>query len=248
MLNPTAPSPIQVAFVEDDPVFADALAQAIREAFGMQLHSVARSRREAAAMLELPAAHVLVVDLGLPDGSGVEVIRAAQVAWPNCTVMVSTAFGDETHVLQSLEAGATGYLVKDGSAHHIVEEIRTAHAGGSPISPLVARRLLARFKHTLSSTGSATAVTTTTTAATPMAFAVKQRDTPLPAEQAQLSPRERQVLEYITKGFSYEEIAGLMAVSRNTVLSFVRRMYAKLEVRSQLEAIHEARSQGLLAP
>jgi DNA-binding NarL/FixJ family response regulator len=247
MLNTFAPSPIQVAFVEDDPVFADALAQAIREAFGMQLHSVARSRREAGAMLELPAAHVLVVDLGLPDGCGVEVIRAAQVAWPDCTVMVSTAFGDEAHVLQSLEAGATGYLVKDSAAHHIVEEIRTAHAGGSPISPLVARRLLARFKHTLSSAGTATSVTTVTTAATPMAFAVK-RDTPLPAEQAQLSPRERQVLEYITKGFSYEEIAGLMAVSRNTVLSFVRRMYAKLEVRSQLEAIHEARSQGLLAP
>jgi DNA-binding NarL/FixJ family response regulator len=253
MLNPTAPSPIQVAFVEDDPVFADALAQAIREASGMQLHSVARSRRESGAMLELPAAHVLVVDLGLPDGCGVEVIRAAQVAWPECTVMVSTAFGDEAHVLQSLEAGATGYLVKDSAAHHIVEEIRTAHAGGSPISPLVARRLLARFKHTLSSAGTATSVTsvtsvtTVTTAATPMAFAVK-RDTPPPAEQAQLSPRERQVLEYITKGFSYEEIAGLMAVSRNTVLSFVRRMYAKLEVRSQLEAIHEARSQGLLAP
>jgi DNA-binding NarL/FixJ family response regulator len=247
MLNTFAPSPIQVAFVEDDPVFADALAQAIREAFGMQLHSVARSRREAGAMLELPAAHVLVVDLGLPDGCGVEVIRAAQVAWPDCTVMVSTAFGDEAHVLQSLEAGATGYLVKDSAAHHIVEEIRTAHAGGSPISPLVARRLLARFKHTLSSAGTATSVTTVTTAATPMAFAVK-RDTPPRAEQAQLSPRERQVLEYITKGFSYEEIAGLMAVSRNTVLSFVRRMYAKLEVRSQLEAIHEARSQGLLAP
>jgi DNA-binding CsgD family transcriptional regulator len=70
---------------------------------------------------------------------------------------------------------------------------------------------------------------------------------PSQAAQALLSPRERQVLEYIAKGFSYEEIGGLMGVSRNTVLSFVRRIYAKLEVRSQLEAIHEARSQGLLA-
>jgi DNA-binding NarL/FixJ family response regulator len=236
MLNPSAPSPIQVAFVEDEPVFADALSAAIREAPGMQLHSVARSRREAGAMLDLPAAHVLVVDLGLPDGSGVEVIRAAQGAWPDCTVMVSTAFGDEAHVLQSLEAGATGYLVKDSSPHNIVEEIRIAHAGGSPLSPLVARRLLARFKHSLCATAPQAAT-----------LGVKP-EAPLPAEQAQLSPREREVLEYITKGFSYEEIAGLMAVSRNTVLSFVRRMYAKLEVRSQLEAIHEARSQGLLAP
>lgn len=236
MLNPTvsAPSTIQVSFVEDDPVFADALAAAVREAPGMQLHSVARSRREAGAMLNLPPAHVLVVDLGLPDGSGIEVIRAAQGAWPACTVMVSTAFGDEAHVLQSLEAGATGYLVKDSSPRNIVEEIRSAHEGGSPISPLVARKLLARFKDSM------------------MVASNAPRPVPLPAalpsEQAQLSPRERQVLEYITKGFSYEEIAGLMAVSRNTVLSFVRRMYAKLEVRSQLEAIHEARSQGLLAP
>jgi DNA-binding NarL/FixJ family response regulator len=210
MLNPHAPLPIQVAVVEDDPVFADALANAVREAPGLQLHSLARSRREAGAMLNLPPAHVLVVDLGLPDGSGVEVIRAAQGAWPACTVMVSTAFGDEAHVLQSLEAGATGYLVKDSSPHNIVEEIRVAHGGGSPT--------------------------------------IGGQEASLPDEQAQLSPREREVLEYITKGFSYEEIAGLMAVSRNTVLSFVRRMYAKLEVRSQLEAIHEARSQGLLAP
>jgi DNA-binding NarL/FixJ family response regulator len=231
MLNPHAPSPIQVAVVEDDPVFADALAKAVREAPGLQLHSLARSRREAGAMLNLPPAHVLVVDLGLPDGSGVEVIRAAQGAWPACTVMVSTAFGDEAHVLQSLEAGATGYLVKDSSPHNIVEEIRVAHGGGSPISPMVARRLLARFRPTIAS-----------------AVAVAGQEASLPDEQAQLSPREREVLEYITKGFSYEEIAGLMAVSRNTVLSFVRRMYAKLEVRSQLEAIHEARSQGLLAP
>ncbi|MET3494001.1 response regulator transcription factor [Variovorax boronicumulans] len=228
MPNLPASPTIQVAFVEDDPQIAEALATAIRAAEGLQLHGVARSVREARAMLRLPAAQVLVVDLGLPDGSGVEVIRAAQAAWPDCAVVVSTSFGDEAHVMQSLEAGATGYLLKDSSPRHIVEEIRAAQAGGSPISPLIARQLLTRFKQ----------------AGTPPSPAAG-----VPAaEQAQLSPRERQVLEYITKGFSYEEIAGLMDVTRNTVLSFVRRIYAKLEVRSQVEAIHEARSQGLLAP
>ncbi|MEP6719874.1 MAG: response regulator transcription factor [Variovorax sp.] len=227
MPNFPASSTIQVAVVEDDPEIAEALATAIRTADGLQLHGVARDVREARAMLGLSAAQVLVVDLGLPDGSGVEVIRAAQVAWPDCAVVVSTSFGDEAHVMQSLEAGATGYLLKDSSPRHIVEEIRAAQAGGSPINPLIARQLLTRFKQT-------------STPASPSAE--------LPAAgQAQLSPRERQVLEYITKGFSYEEIAGLMDVTRNTVLSFVRRIYAKLEVRSQVEAIHEARSQGLLA-
>jgi len=228
MPNPPASPTIQVAFVEDDPEIAEALATAIRTTDGLQLHGMASSVREARAMLALPAAQVLVVDLGLPDGSGVEVIRAAQVAWPDCAVVVSTSFGDEALVMQSLEAGATGYLLKDSSPRHIVEEIRAAQAGGSPISPLIARQLLTRFRQ----------------ARTPASPAAE-----VPAaEQAQLSPRERQVLEYITKGFSYEEIAGLMGVTRNTVLSFVRRIYAKLEVRSQVEAIHEARSQGLLAP
>jgi DNA-binding NarL/FixJ family response regulator len=130
--------------------------------------------------------------------------------------------------MQSLEAGATGYLLKDSSPERITDGIRIVHAGGSPISPLIARQLLTRFRRVL---------------------ARENEVTPPPSQAAQalLSPRERQVLEYIAKGFSYEEIGGLMGVSRNTVLSFVRRIYAKLEVRSQLEAIHEARSQGLLA-
>ena len=150
--------------------------------------------------------------------------------------MVSTVFGDEAHVIQSLEAGATGYLLKDSTPALTVEEIRNVHAGGSPISPLIARQLLTRFRHAMASESA------------PMPLL----SSPVPQmpqeEQARLSPRERQVLDYITKGFSYEEIGTLMGVSRNTVLSFVRRIYAKLKVRSQLEAIYEARVQGLLAP
>ena len=198
----------------------------------MRLHGVAHDCKHGLLLLEQPAADVLLVDLGLPDGSGLTVIRAAQVRWPQCHVMVSTVFGDEAHVIQSLEAGAAGYLLKDSSPERVTEEIRNVQAGGSPISPLIARQLLTRFRHALASESE------------PAPLQVHTRPAP---DQAQLSPRERQVLEYITKGFSYEEIGGLMAVSRNTVLSFVRRIYAKLKVRSQLEAIHEARSQGLLA-
>ncbi|MDB5849559.1 MAG: response regulator transcription factor, partial [Rhodoferax sp.] len=159
---------------------------------------------------------------------------------PACHVMVSTVFGDEAHVIQSLEAGAAGYLLKDSMPERVTEEIRNVYAGGSPISPLIARQLLTRFRHAL------------TSETMPLQSPAQARaEEPLPvaaqAEQAHLSPRERQVLDYITKGFSYEEIGGLMSLSRNTVLSFERRIYAKLKVRSQLEAIHEARIQGLLA-
>jgi len=234
MLAPVNAPPIQVALVEDDTVFAAAFAAAVQGAADMRLQGMARDCRQARELLNQPPAHVLLIDLGLPDGPGLDIIHGAQRAWPDCHVMVSSVFGDEAHVMQSLEAGAIGYLLKDSTPEHIVDEIRIVHAGGSPISPLIARRLLTRFRQVLH---------------VPAAPAAAPAPAPgEPGEHARLSPREHQVLEYITKGFSYEEIGGLMQVSRNTVLSFVRRIYAKLEVRSQREAIHEARAQGLLGP
>lgn len=219
--------------MEDDAFFARSMADAIRQAPDMRLQAVAGSCAQARDMLLAPAADVLLVDLGLPDGSGLDIIRSAQQQWPACMVMVSTVFGDESHVIQSLEAGATGYLLKDSTQGHAIAEIRDVHAGGSPISPLIARQLLTRFRHAWQQDSA------------PMPLVAP----PVPQEDhARLSPRERQVLDYITKGFNYEEIGGLMGVSRNTVLSFVRRIYAKLKVRSQIEAIYEARAQGLLAP
>ncbi len=226
MPTTAAPPPIAVALVEDDPLFLGAFSAAIQGADDMRLHGTAHNRAEAMALLQRAPADVLVVDLGLPDGPGIDVIHEASRHWPQCLVMVSTVFGDEAHVIQSLEAGAAGYLLKDTSPQRITDEIRTVRAGGSPISPLIARQLLRRFR---------------TSAPAPLAPA-----DPDAIEPARLSPREREVLEYITKGFNYEEIGGLMGVSRNTVLSFVRRIYAKLDVRSQIEAIHEARSLGLL--
>ncbi len=115
---------IRVALVEDDAHFRDAFAAAIAEAGDMTLVSVASTRAEGMKALQLPPADVLLVDLGLPDGSGIDVIRAAQILWPACHAMVSTTFGDEAHVIQSIEAGAAGYLLKDSVPRKMVEEIR----------------------------------------------------------------------------------------------------------------------------
>jgi len=216
--------------VDDDLHFQEALRLAVGGAPDISLTGVAGTRAAALQALSGPPADVLVVDLGLPDGSGVDVIRAAQTCWPGCAVMVSTIFGDEAHVLQSIEAGATGYLLKDSSAPKIVDEIRSLHGGGSPISPLIARQVLLRFRQ--GERAAADGPRAATAGAAPARA---------------LSERERQVLELITKGFSYDEIARLMDISRHTVRTFVRRIYAKLEVSSKAEAIYEARSQGLLA-
>lgn len=215
-------TPIAVAIVEDDPDFSSALRQVVLDAPDMHLAGHAATLADGLAMLAGPAADVLLVDLGLPDGSGIAVIRAAAQRWPGCNIMVSTNFGDETHVMRSIEAGAAGYLLKDSSPARMGDEIRSLASGGSPISPIIARQVLARFR------SPAPAVTATDDGA------------------SQLSQREKEVLDYITKGFTVPEIAGLMQLSHFTVRTFVRRIYSKLKVTSKAEAIYEARNQGLV--
>lgn len=220
------PPLLKVALVEDDIAFQNSFAAAIAETGDLQLVGMAPNVAQARLLLAGDPLDVLVVDLGLPDGSGIDVIRAAHAAWPQCGIMVSTTFADEKHVIASIEAGAAGYLLKDSSAEKIADEIRALHAGGSPISPRIARQILLRFR--------------------PDPPPQPQEEAPAAALASPLSPREREALELITKGFSYDEIADLMQVSRNTVMTFVRRIYQKLEVHSKAEAIYEARNHGIL--
>jgi DNA-binding NarL/FixJ family response regulator len=208
---------IRVAVVEDDARFRAAFAAAIEGSTDLSLQAQACTLQEGLALLAGTAPDVLLVDLGLPDGSGVDLIKAARVAWPSSDIMVSSVFGDESHVLLSIEAGAVGYLLKDSEPERIVEQIRSLRAGGSPISPLIARQVLARLRP-------------------PTAAA---------STETSLSARETEVLNYITKGFSYDDIVRLLQVSRPTVLTYVRRIYAKLQVNSNTEAVYEARKLGL---
>ena len=171
-------------------------------------------------LLEKEPADVLVVDLGLPDGSGIELIHAARRVWRDCEVMVATVFGDEAHVIAAIEAGATGYLLKDSRQTALVDEIRSLRAGGSPISPLIARRLLVRF-------------------------AAPLRGEPTPNPSSNLSKREEVVLDFVTRGFNQSEVAERLQVSVNTVRTYIRRIYVKLGVRTRSDAIIAARQLGL---
>lgn len=193
----------------------------------MQLSGSAGTRAEGLALLQSAPADVLLVDLGLPDGSGIDVIKAAALLWPSCSIMVSTNFGDETHVMRSIESGAAGYLLKDSSPSRMIDEIRSIASGGSPISPIIARQILARFR---------TSAPVST-----------EEQPPVEDSSALLSSREREVLDFISKGFTTQEIAKLMQLSHFTVRTFVRRIYSKLKVTSKAEALYEARTQGLLS-
>ncbi len=231
MSTPASPFPswptLRVGVVEDDAESRETFVAMIHSQPDLVLTMVASSCAQAMRLLPGSPMDVLLVDLGLPDGSGLDVIRATRAQWPDCSVLVSTIFGDESHVLRSIEAGAMGYLLKDVDAAELAEEIRSIHAGGSPISPMVARKILARAAATLPRATQA---------------AVAQGDT----ESASLSVREQEVLRHVSKGFTTEETARAMGVSRTTVLTFVRRIYAKLQVNTRAEAIHAAHKQGLL--
>ncbi len=234
-MQPSSTTPlIHVALVEDDVHFQNAIVTAIAASPDIRLMSLASTRAQGLQSLQSAPADVLLVDLGLPDGSGIDVIHAAHAQWPTCAVMVCTAFGDEAHVLQSIEAGASGYLLKDSEPENMLDEIRSLHGGGSPISPLIARQILMRFR----AAPAAAPVASAAPAAAPA---------PVAGENAVLSAREKEVLELITKGFTADEIARLMQVSQHTVQTYVRRIYSKLNVNSRAEAIYEARHQGILA-
>jgi DNA-binding NarL/FixJ family response regulator len=212
-----------VLIVEDDPAFRAGFVQAVRCAADLSLAGVADDLPEGLRLLNATRPDVLLVDIGLPSGSGIELIRHASESLPACDVMVVTVFGDERHVMACLEAGASGYLLKGVQEPGIVEQIRALRAGGSPISPVIARQLLGRFKK------SAVAL--------------------LPdgmGEPPVLSAQEQSVLELSGKGYSYEEIARLMDLSRHTIETYVKRIYRKLHVHSKVEALYEARKFGLV--
>jgi DNA-binding NarL/FixJ family response regulator len=130
-------------------------------------------------------------------------------------------------------------LLKDSEPENMLHEIRSLHGGGSPISPLIARQILMRFR--------AAPSTAPSTTPSPALAAPAAAPAPAASEQAVLSSREKEVLELITKGFTADEIARLMQVSQHTVQTYVRRIYSKLNVNSRAEAIYEARHQGILA-
>lgn len=219
-----APDVIRVLLVDDDELIQQALRQAIETHPELALLGQAYTLNEAMVAVQELQPDVVLVDLGLPDGSGLELIRHIHQHMPGCESMVLTVFGDEAHVMSSIEAGATGYLTKDTRTADILDRLKQLRAGGSPISPVIARRLLNRFR---------SSVTLPTSKVTGTEF------TPL-------SEREQQVLEMVAKGFMQAEIAEIIGVSINTVSTYIKRIYKKLAVNSRTSAVHRANALGLI--
>ncbi len=206
-----------VLVVEDEPEFMRRFADA-----GLELAGGA-----AIALLDADAPDAMLVDRGLPDISGVEVIRHATGHHPDCDVMFVLMFGDDAHLVASIEAGATGYLLKDATEQRIAAGIHELRLGGSPISPSIARRLLSRSRVSV-------------TPGAPDAPATAWSEPPL------LIERETEILRLTTKGLGFDTIGGLLQISPHIVVAHVKKIYRRLAVHSRSEAVYEASQLGLL--
>ncbi|MGJ7542907.1 response regulator transcription factor [Variovorax sp. LT1R16] len=233
---PDAGRPFGVLVVEDDESTRAFFERSVRACPRLRWLDGVGTVREALAWLAATpeAPDVLLSDLGLPDGSGLEVIRAAVARFPRCEPLVISVFGDEDSVLASIEAGALGYLHKDAPPEDIAQTVLEMKAGASPISPMIARRVLAKYRSLKSEASGAAAVR----AAPPAPV------TPTPPTL--LSGREQEVLTLIARGFSYAEIARLKSLSVHTVQTHIKSLYGKLAVHSKNEAVFEATRLGLL--
>ncbi|MEW5902743.1 MAG: response regulator transcription factor [Pseudomonadota bacterium] len=209
---------MKTALILDDVADSQAwLSQALNTAFpGLALHCTG-SLAEARAWLAAHAApDIALIDLGLPDGSGVELIAELNRRAPQTLCVVASIFDDNEHLFPALRAGAQGYLLKDQPLPQIVELLKGIAAGSPPLSPAIARKLLGHFQ-----------------------------PAPQP-ELEQLTERETEVLRYIAKGMTLPETARLLGISAHTISGYVKNIYRKLNISSRAEAAMTARNLGLI--
>lgn len=210
--------------VEDQTVLAQWLADTLRDAFpGIEVvlaGTLSAARTEVARRKP----DIALVDLGLPDGTGIDLIRELSMLHGDCQCIVSTIYADDQHIFPALRAGASGYLLKDQPRERIVQSLRGIVGGEPPLSAAIARRLLRIF-------GDTTA--TSSEAAQP---------------ERQLSPRERETLVLIAKGCKLADVSQHLGVTRNTAAGFIKNVYRKLKISSRAEATLEATRMGLVNP
>ena len=210
-----------VLVVEDEPEFLRQYCEAITREPELRLVGAATTLTGGIALIESATPDVLVVDLGLPDGNGADLIRCAAKKRPDCDALVVTVFGDDQHVINAIEAGATGYILKDSPPGELVRCIRELREGGSPISPSIARRLLVRMRAPAAEPGGQ-----------PVA--------------SPLTEREADILRLVAKGLSFADVGSALDISVHTVVAHVKKIYRKLSVHSRGEAVFEGTQLGLL--
>lgn len=214
----------RVLVVEDDVVTRRLLCNAIELEPSLELGGAMGTVADAQKYLERTPIDLLLTDLGLPDGSGLAVIRSCHRLSPRADIMVITLSTDEDQILACIEAGASGYVLKESGHMNILRAILELRSGGSPISPMIARKVLARMRR----------------------YAADGNTVQAPNDTL-LTRRESAILELISRGGTYARVAQALGLSVGTVQTHVKHIYAKLSVHSRTEAIIEAQRRGLIS-
>jgi DNA-binding NarL/FixJ family response regulator len=199
--------PISVSIVEDSEKLRGTLARVLNRADGFRCVSQYPSAEDALKDLPNVKPDVVLMDINLPGINGVECVRQLKKILPQVQVMMLTVYEDTENIYDALTAGASGYLLKRTSGPELLDAIREVHRGGSPMTAHIARKVVQSF----------------------------QRNAAQPTEN--LSEREQQVLDLLSKGLMYKEIADKLQISYETVHTYIRRIYEKLQVRTRTEAV-----------
>jgi len=244
---------VKVMILEDNPVARSFLCRVVRESFTDANHiteagDLQSARKHIALTGGAQGLHgtdpfkLILVDLELPDGNGLELL--AELRRYPATKIVTTLYSDDEHLFPALQCGADGYLLKEDRFEVLVEELQKIVRGQPPLSPAIARRLLAHFRH---GPGGGDWQAPDSGFVTTSGFGTSR---PVPMETApeteRLTPRETEVLTYLSKGFTIKEIASLMGIKWFTVNDHIKSIYKKLNVSSRAEAAVLASKQGLV--
>lgn len=216
-LMPNQSPPVRVAIVEDDTPVREGLQLLIEGSAACTCVASLRSAEEALVRVPEIDPDVLLMDINLPKMSGIECIRELKRRKPNFQIMMLTVFEDHDRIFQSLEAGASGYLLKQTPPTKLLEAILELHRGGAPMSTQIARRVVETFQKP--------ALPSTTAAS--------------------LSTREKEIIASLAKGFLYKEIADELGLSVETVRTHLHNIYSKLHVRTRTEAVMKVYGRNL---
>lgn len=230
--SPTPAKPIRVFVVEDQTKILKNQLKLLEGHPDLQIIGTALSGETALEDVARLKPDVLLLDLGLPRMSGIDVTRAVKASMPQVEILIFTIFDEEDKVLEAVQAGASGYLLKGTPADKMIEAIKEVSAGGTVIQPSLARRLLKHFR-----VGEAPGPQQAS-AATPPAL-----EEP---EGKKLSARETEILQLIAKGVSNNEAAGMLNLSKATIRTHLEHIYRKLEVTNRVEAVTEGLRKGLI--
>jgi DNA-binding NarL/FixJ family response regulator len=201
--------PIQVSIVEDNDQLRGTLARLINRAEGFACLGQYATAEAALEGLPKDRPQVVLMDINLPGLNGVECVRRLKQVAPEISAVMLTAYEDTENIFNALAAGANGYLLKRAPRAELLDAIREVHRGGSPMTTHIARKVVQSF----------------------------QRTAPAPQPGEILSAREQEVLDHLSQGFLYKEISEKMGISYETVHTYIRRIYEKLQVRTRTEAV-----------